>query len=409
VSRAGRARTAVCAAVALAAAGCTSGGDTPRGEVLVVVSAPLTTSPWVADTVTRGARLAVDELNAAGGVKIGGAMRRLSLSILDHANDVARAQANARTAVEQHAAALVTDGVGAVAVAGVAGPARLPVFVTYEGGQGLVDEDARPTLFRMAPANKPMTQRLTDYLAGRGPKIALLTDDSGYGRDGRTDLTAAIARDKLTLTKAVEVPTGGNPAPQVLAAKDSGADTLLVWARAPVVASVVAAVRSRGWNVAVYTGPTAEDPLVRQQLAQHPRWLDGTGFVSFRMTSEVGPEPFAKFRAAYERKFGPDKVGVKAGGTDVVQPPDWAMYAYDSIRLLGRALSLAKATTAGQPLVDALNTTSVTGANGDNRSFLPRNHEGVSSDDMYIARFQDMRYEPVPDDFLSASLPKVPQ
>lgn len=400
---------AICAVLALAATGCKSGAKTASGEIVVVVSAPLSTSPWVADTVTRGARLAVDELNAAGGVKVAGTQHRLALTILDHANDVARAQANARTAVEQHAAALITDGVGAVAVAGVAGPAHLPVFVTYEGGQGLVDEDARPTLFRMAPANKPMTQRLTDYIAGRKPRIALLTDDSGYGRDGRTDLMAAIARDKLTLTKAIEVPTGGNPAPQVLAAKDSGADTVLVWARAPVVASVVAAVRSRGWNAALYTGPTAEDPLVRQQLAQHPQWLDGTGFVSFRMTSEVGPLPFAKFRAAYEKKFGADKVGVKAGGTDVVQPPDWAMYAYDSVQLLARAVTLAKVTRAGAPLVDALNTTSVTGANGDNRSFLPRNHEGVSSDDMYIARFKSMRYDPVPDDFLSASLPKVPQ
>ncbi|MDQ1713755.1 MAG: branched-chain amino acid transport system substrate-binding protein [Frankiaceae bacterium] len=404
---------AVCAALALAATGCGGGGPTaPRGDVLVVVSAPLTTSPWVADTVVRGARLAVEELNAAGGVKMRGKLQKLSLIILDHANNVQRAQANARSAVEQHAAALVTDGVGAVAVAGVAGPAHLPVFVTYEGGQGLVDEDARPTLFRMAPANKPMTQRLTDYIAGRKPRIALLTDDSGYGRDGRTDLLAAIRRDSLTLAKAVEVPTGANVAPQVLAAKQSGADTVLVWARAPVVASVISEMRSRGWNAAIYTGPTAEDPYVRQQLAQHPQWLDGTGFVSFRMTSEVGPDPFTKFRAAYDKKFGPDKVGVKAGGTDVVQPPDWAMYAYDSVQLLARALTLAKVTVgleASQALIDALNTTSVTGANGDQRSFLPRNHEGVSSDDMYIARFKDMRFSPVHDDFLSASLPAVSQ
>jgi hypothetical protein len=78
------------------------------------------------------------------------------------------------------------------------------------------------------------------------------------------------------------------------------------------------------------------------------------------------------------------------------------------VQLLARALTLAK-VTSGQALVDAFNTTSVAGANGDTRSFLPRNHEGVSSDDMYIARFRDMRYQPVPDDFLSASLPAVPQ
>jgi ABC-type branched-subunit amino acid transport system substrate-binding protein len=166
-------------------------------------------------------------------------------------------------------------------------------------------------------------------------------------------------------------------------------------------------MRARGWQAPVWTGPTAEDPVVRQQLAQHPEWLDRVGFVSFRMTAEVGPEPFQAFRAAYEKAFGPDRIGVTAGGREVVQPPDWAMYAYDTVHLLARALEVAKGT--GAPLLDALHSVSVTGANGDQRSFLPRNHEGVSSDDMYIATFRDMRYHPVDDDLLSKSLPEVPQ
>jgi ABC-type branched-subunit amino acid transport system substrate-binding protein len=126
--------------------------------------------------------------------------------------------------------------------------------------------------------------------------------------------------------------------------------------------------------------------------------------VSFRTTAEVGPKPFETFRAAYEKAYGPDRIGVGA----VVQPPDWAMYAYDSVNLLAKALTVAKGL--GQPLVDALNNVSVTGANGDERSFLPRNHEGVSSDDMYIATFgRDFRFAPVRDDLLSHSLPVVPQ
>ena len=389
-------------ALALLLTAC-DGGSAPKsgGEVAVFVSAPLSDSPWVADFVVNGARLAVDELNAAGG-------RKYRLVELDHGNDVQRALANARRAVDEKAAALITDGVGAAAVAGVAGPAHLPVFVTFEGGEGIVDEDARPTLFRMAPANRPMAVRLTDYIAARKPAIALLTDDTGYGRDGRADLLKAIERDKLTLKASIEIPSRSDPAPQVLAAQKSGADTVLLWARAPVVASVLTAIRGRGWDVPVFTGPTAEDPLVRQQLAAHPEWLDGLEFVSFRITAEIGPEPFAAFRAAYEKKFGPDRIGVTAGEREVVQPPDWAMYAYDSMRLLAAALDRTKGAL-GAPLVTALNEVAVTGANGDERSFLPRNHEGVSSDDMYIARFKAMRFAPVKEDILSASLPEVPQ
>jgi ABC-type branched-subunit amino acid transport system substrate-binding protein len=386
-------------ALAVLASACNGGGGSPKSgaEVPVVVSVPLSSSPWVAESVVNGARLAVQELNSAGG-------QRFRLIELDHGNNVQQALANARRAVSEKAAALITDGVGAVAVAGVTGPAHLPTFVTYEGGEGLVDEDARPTVFRMAPANRPMTIRLTDYLAGRKPTIALLTDDSGYGRDGKADLLKAIERDSLTVAKSVEIATGADPAPQVLAAQKSGADHVLLWARAPVVASVVSAIRSRGWTVPIYAGPTAEDPLVRQQLADHPQWLDGTHFVSFRITAEVGPEPFRKFRAAYEKKFGAERIGVG----DVVQPPDWAMYSYDTIKLLAAGLARSKGAV-GAPLMTALNEVSVTGANGDERSFLPRNHEGVSSDDMYIAKFAGMRFEPVKDDLLSASLPAVPQ
>ncbi|HEV2890697.1 MAG TPA: ABC transporter substrate-binding protein [Frankiaceae bacterium] len=388
-------------AALLLLAACSNGGGGNAGEVTIVVSAPLSSSPWVAESVVRGTRLAVDELNAKGA--------HYRVVELDHGNNVERAQANARRAVDEGAAALVTDGVGAVAVAGVTGPANVPTFVTFEGGEGIVDEQARPTLFRMAPANRPMTVRLTDYLAGRKPRIALLTDDSGYGRDGREDLKRAIAQNKLTVTSDLELATGADPAPQVLAARQSGADTVLVWARAPVLASVISAVRSRGWDAPVWSGPTAEDPVVRQQLAQHPEWLNGVGFVSFRMTAEIGPEPFTAFRAAYEKAFGPQRVGVSDGGREVVQPPDWAMYGYDSVRLVHEALRLTKGEKGGA-LVDMLRgQASVTGANGDERSFVPTNHEGVSPDDMYIALFQRMRYKPAKDDLLSASLPEVPQ
>ncbi len=373
------------------------GGGAAPGEVVVVVSAPVSAAPWVAESVVNGARLAVDELNAGDG-------RTYRLVELDHGNNVQRALANARQAVDQKAAMLITDGVGAVAVAGVTGPAHLPTFITYEGGEGLIDEDARPALFRMAPANRPMANRLTDYVAGRKPKIAVITDDSGYGKDGKADLLTAIDRGDLTLATSVEVATGADPAPQVLAAQQSGADTVLLWARAPVVASVVTAIRSRGWDVPVFCGPSAEVPRVRQRRAAHPEWLDGLEFVSFRITAEIGPEPFTKFRTAYEAKFGAERIGVG----DVVQPPDWAMYSYDSMKLLDAALDRTKGAL-GQPLVTALNEVAVTGANGDERSFLPRNHEGVSADDMYIARFEDMRFAPVKEDLLSASLPTVPQ
>src|SRR3954470_3728841 len=116
--------------VLIALAGCGGGGDT----VPVVVSAPKSTQPWIASSIERGAKLAVDEINAQGGVKLKTGPRKLELVVLDNGSSPATALANAREAVKRHAAALLTDGTGAVSVASVTDPAKLPVFVLFEGG-----------------------------------------------------------------------------------------------------------------------------------------------------------------------------------------------------------------------------------------------------------------------------------
>ena len=160
-----------------------------------------------------------------------------------------------------------------------------------------------------------------------------------------------------------------------------------------MVASAIQAARSAGWQVPVWAGPTGEDPLVRQRLAAHRDWLDGVGFVSFRITSEVGPEPFATYRSTYEKRYGPDLVGVTENGRKVVQPPDWSMYSYDAVRLV--AAGLAKSGAVGPPLLHALEGgVVITGANGDERGYLATTREGVSPDDMYFAVFRGFVFVP---------------
>ena len=83
----------------------------------------------------------------------------------------------------------------------------------------------------------------------------------------------------------------------------------------------------------------------------------------------------------------------------MLQPPDWSTYSYDAVKLV------AAARRAGGPLLDALDATVITGANGDERGYGPTDREGVSPDDMYFGRFQDMRFAPVGDDVLSTNLP----
>jgi ABC-type branched-subunit amino acid transport system substrate-binding protein len=371
---------------------------------LVVVSAPLTADRWIGRFAQRGAELAVDELN----VNRDG-QPKLRLQVLDNAASPSTALANARTAVAEGAAALITDGTGALGVSRVTDPASLPVFVVFDGGASFVDARAHPTIFRLAPANTYLSRRLADYLADKTPNVALLSDDSSYGRDGAAQLNTELAHDDIPAVATSVLPAAAEDvSAHVLAARRAGARALVVWAGAPNVGQVIRTARAAGWHVPVYTGPTGEDPLVRQQLADHPEWLDGTTFVSFRITSEQGPGPFNQFRTAYEHRYGPDKVGVSADGRPVVQPPDWATYPYDAVKLVAAALS-ESSDQLGAPLLTAVQAVSITGANGDQRGFGPDTREGVSSSDMYFARFHHMRFAPVTDDLLSTHLPIVNQ
>jgi ABC-type branched-subunit amino acid transport system substrate-binding protein len=159
----------------------------------------------------------------------------------------------------------------------------------------------------------------------------------------------------------------------------------------------------------VYTPPTGADPFVRQQLADHPAWVDGLTFAGGRLTAEVGTGPFRSFEQRYESAFGVDHVGVKtSAGKPVIQPPETAMYAYDFVHLLAAAILKAGSVDPAK-VTEALNDVTTEGANGDERAFNKHNHDGVIDDDVYFARFHDMTYAPVKDDPLSATLPQVPQ
>src|SRR3954451_5822534 len=375
----------------VALAGCGGSGD----EVPVVVSAPVSTEPWIATSIKNGAQLAVDEINRRGGTRLKVGRKPLKLVVLDNASSPATALATAREAVSRHAAVLLTDGTGATAVADVTDQARLPAFILFNGGADLIEPVRHPSMFRLAPADAIMTRRLADYIANQKPKVAMLTDDSGYGEQGRAALHDAFKVDEVQVVSDQTIPRRATDlAPQVLAARragaarrgavargGAGADRLIVWASAADVAATLEAVHRAGWNVPVISGQTGEDPLVRQRLVAHPDYLKGFRFVSSRITAEVGPKPFEAFRGRYEKALGVDKVGVKQDGRDVIQPPDWPMYPYDAVNLVDEAINSSGAL--GAPLLQTLNDGArIVGANGDQRGYNAEYHEGVSPQDM---------------------------
>jgi ABC-type branched-subunit amino acid transport system substrate-binding protein len=398
------------AVVAALLTGC--GGKSTTGGVktlTIVVDAPFSRSPYIGDTIANGVGLAVDQLNARG-ISAGAQIVRLRVVKTDNALSPARAVANTRQAIREHAIAIVSDGTGVDASWRIANRAHIPICITYQGGQGLVDAERRPNVFRIAPTDHGLVFRLAEYVIPKRLKAALLTDDSDYGQEGRAALGRAFAGNPSAVAARITLPTSaGDLAPQVLQARRAGATALVVWAQPPVLAKTIVAARSAGWKVPVYTTPAAEDPILRQQLADHPSWLDGVTFASGRMTAELGSAPWRSFQVSYEAAYGKTYVGVRTrADRRVIAPPDYAMYSYDFVNVLSAAVQRAGATD-GAKVVSALNQVSARGANGDERGFNERSHEGVVDDDVYFGTFRDMTYRPVDDDPLSSTLPVIPQ
>jgi branched-chain amino acid transport system substrate-binding protein len=397
--------------LALLAAGCgKSSSSSDPGRLTVVVDVPVTGSPYVAQTIRQGVELATTNLNAGGGVRAGEKSYRLDVKLYDNHLSARQAVENTRRALDANAIAIVTDGTGVNATWQIAQGAGVPICITYDGGSGLVDAETRSNMFRIAPTNHGIAFRYAEYLIPKKLHIALLSDDSAYGSEGAADLDRAFSENPEAVATKLTLPAGQSDlTPQILRVKRSGANALLVWGQPPTIAAVLSAARSSGWDVPVYTPPTGADPFVRQQLADHPEWVDGLTFASGRMTAEVGTAPFESFQSQYDSTYGADKVGVKTSADEpVIQPPEFAMYAYDFAHVLTAAIIRA-ASIDPKKITAALNQVTTQGANGDERGFNEHNHEGVVDDDVYFARFHDMTFAPVPDDPLSSTLPVIPQ
>jgi branched-chain amino acid transport system substrate-binding protein len=398
----------LCVAV-LTLAGC--GGTskaTERPTLTIVVNAPFSRSPYLGRTIENGARLAASEVNA-GGIPIAGTTYDLRVVTMDTALSPARAVVNMRRAVAKHAIAVVDEGTGIDASWRVARGAGISVGVVFEGGRQIIDPETRPNVFRIAPTDHGVAFRLAEYLVPKGLKLALLHDDSDYGSAGEQALTSAFSQNRPSVAIDETLPSDAlDLGPQVLRARRAHATGLLVWGRPATIAAVLTAARSSGWNVPVFTPPAGSDPFIRQQLADHPQWVDGLTFASGRLTAEVGTGPYLGFEQKYESSFGVDRLGVKSGGRPVIAPPESAMYAYDFVNLIAAAL-LRAGSTEPEKVTAALNEVTTEGANGDQRAFNRHNHEGVVDDDIYFARFHEMIYAPVKDDPLSATLPTLPQ
>jgi branched-chain amino acid transport system substrate-binding protein len=304
-------RTLAVTAIALAAATASYAQNIKIG-----VTGPFTGgSSSMGVSMRDGVRLAVDEINKAGGV-----MGR-KIEVVER-DDEARNERGVQIAQELINKEKVTATVGYINT-GVAlasqrffQEAKIPVMNNVATGSLVThqfDDQPENYIFRNAAHDSIQAPMIVEEaITRRGyKKVAILADSTNYGQLGRADLETAL---QLKGVKAVAVEKFNikdvDMTAQLLKAKEAGAEVVLTYAIGPELAQIANGMTKLGWKVPMIGSWT---------LIQEPTTPKRQAFI-----------------ISYLKTFNPKNARIDS--------PVSAAQGYDSIYLLAAAIKQANST-----------------------------------------------------------------
>ncbi len=350
-----------------------------------------------------GVRLAAKEINASGGV-LG---KKIELVERD---DEAKNERGVQIAQEFINKTKVDAAVGYINT-GVAlasqrffQEAKIPVMNNVATGSLVThqfEKEPENYVFRNAAADNIQAPMIVEEAVTRRgfKKVAILADSTAYGDLGRKDLTAALAAKGITPVadekfniKDVDM------TPQLLKAKEAGAEVILTYAIGPELAQIANGMAKLGWK----------KPMIGSWTLSMANFIDtagknGNGATMPQTFIQDGSTPKRKeFIAAYLKEFKPKK--------DRIDSPVSAAQGYDSIFLLAAAMKQA-GTTDGPKVREALENLN---AKVDgivtvyDKPFSKTDHEAITSNIPVMGEVKDAKVGYAnPDDAKSAGQVRV--
>lgn len=256
----------------------------------------------------RGYQLAIDEINASGGV-LG---QRLTVKQFDIETAPAAAAEAAKAAVATKPFAILGPVFSGLTIAAMAETqaAGVPHFTGGEAAS--IARKFHPTIMRTSLSQQgaiPRMAALTVYALG-AKKIALVTVDNEFGRDARALLREGLARRGGTLSFDGQVKPGQTNVDEVvqqaIAVKP---DAVMLYLNEGESISVLKAIRKFGFDgYIVGEGPSVSPQVIESAGAAADGVLAHTG-----ISVDVQTPRMKAFSAEYLKRFGvkPDHNAVK--------------------------------------------------------------------------------------------------
>ena len=379
---AGLGRTAgvlvVALVVAVAAIGAGTASGASSADTILIGSIAGTTGAYGSTGVAmvNGAKLAVADLNARGGV-LG---KKFSLQSY---NDQASA-----TLSSQLFQRLVSAGAVAIVGSGDTGPATSAMAQRLKvPNLGAVD-DAGLTIYPDGPTKPPFEwvwswglntfawgEIVGQYARSHCKALAVLHDPSTYGRGGEAGVKIGYERGrKLVLDETIneDWSTGATVSltNEINKIKGTGADCVVVWLTPQDTARFAQSVKSTGVKLKVLGNDEINADNTFASLAGNA----ADGAVGAMLKTDLHPNAAVKsFRARYKKRF------------HIASTP-FAVANYDAIMMLG-ALIKKTGSTDPEKLKDALNSVKNFKGLQGTVSFNEQNHATITTKQLALVQY----------------------
>ena len=292
------------------------------------------------EAITRGLTIAIDEINAKGGV-LGG--RKLELVQRDDESTPPKGLTAARELVFKEKVAVIFGGIDspvALAMVPLLNKEKVPHMAVWAAGTGITRNGANPNyIFRVSAVDVLVDVKLLQYASEKfgAKKAGLILINNPWGESNEKGLIEAVKTNTAIQIAGVEKFENSDVdlVPQLTRLREKGADVLILVGNAAPGAQVMKARERLSWKVPVVshwgisggrfpelTGPTAGEAHFVQTYS------------FFGKQSPVGERVLAALMKKYPAIKGPGDIFAPIGTAN----------AYDAMHLVAMAIEQAKST-----------------------------------------------------------------
>jgi len=348
-------------------------------------------SALAGEAITRGLTVAIDEVNAKGGL-LGG--RKLELVRRDDEGNPAKGVLAARELIFKEKVAVLFGGLDtpvSMAIVPVANQEKTPFMGPWAAGTPITKNGATPNFaFRVSAVDEIVDIGMLAYAQKTfgATKPGMILVNNPWGESNEKGLQAALAAKNM---KAVGVEkfeaSDLDVVPQLTRLKASGADVLFMVGNVGPSAQVVKSLDRMGWKVPIVShwGPAGgRFTELAGPNGKHVHFVQTYSF--FGKQSPVGEKVIAALKAKYPDIKGPDNITPAVGVAN----------AYDAMQLAALAIAAAGSTDGDAVRQGFYKIGRYEGLiKTYDKPFTPTVHDAVTADDYVWAQFIDNRIVPV--------------